>query len=179
MTPDQLRLLQRRIATIAIGPSTARRMGPKGTIEAARSFLSKIDLKTLSETGASDFPRFLDDHTDKLIKALPDGAQHWGSARKFLNIFLRDVVYSRHLCGTWPLAHLEELLELPLDSHVALALQQEPEGHALPRWKTVTGLTPEVSTSFQAAASAVARRCQCARVHLDLMYWRREGIESL
>jgi hypothetical protein len=175
MTPDQLSLLQRRIATIAIGPSTARGMGPKGTIAAAHRNLQSIDLNELSKTSASDFPVILDALTDALKKALPNGAQHWGSARKFLNLFLADVLYSRHLCEAWPLLHLEECLEVPLDSHVAFALREEPEGRALPRWKTVIGLTPEMSAQFQEAASAVAGRHQCARVHLDLMYWRRAG----
>lgn len=179
MTPDQLTLLQRRIATIAIGPSTARRMGPKGTIDAVRSFLWSIDLKTLSETSAPDFVRSLDNHTDGLIKALPDGAQRFGPARKFLNLFLADVLYSRHLCKAWPLLHLEECLEVPLDSHVALALREEPEGRALPRWTTVIGLTHADSDRFQEAASVIARRHQCARVHLDLIYWRRDAVHPL
>src|SRR5437773_6719793 len=134
MKDDLLRLLQRRVASIAIGPSTARRMGPAGTINAARSFLAAIDMSVLSHVTPQDYPCSLDHLTDDLVRALPDGARFWGAARKFLNIFLRDVLYTRQLCEAWPLHHLEESLEVPLDSHVALALRSESEGTVLPRW---------------------------------------------
>jgi hypothetical protein len=174
MKAELLRLLQRRVASCAIGPSTARGMGPAGTIDAARGFLRAIDLSGLSATTSEGFPRFLDQQTDLLVKALPRGARHWGSARKFLNIFLRDVFYSRQLSRVWKLSHLESSLEVPLDSHVAFALRNEPEGSQLPRWRTVVGLTRVLSDRFQSVASAVARRHGTARVHLDLIYWRRE-----
>ena len=174
MSKCLLQLLQRRVASIAVGPSTARRMGPPGTIDAARSFLAVIDLSALSRVSPPDYPATLDRLTDDFVRALPDGARFWGAARKFLNIFLRDVFYTRQLCEAFPLHHLEDSLEVPLDSHVALALRSEPEGAVLPRWQTIIGLQAAVSAHFQDVALAVARRRRLARVHLDLLYWRSE-----
>jgi len=153
-------------------------MGPAGTIGAARLFLKKVDMGMLSSTAPENFHVYLDAQTDEFLQALPPGAQFWGSARKFLNIFLRDVIYSRHLCEAWPLKHLESVLEVPLDSHVALDLIAEPEGKDLPRWKTVIGLTPDVNAKFQNVASAVARRSGFARIHLDAIYWRRRANQA-
>jgi hypothetical protein len=169
-----LPLLQRRVASIAIGPSTARRLGPPGTIQMARQYLAAMNLADLSQVSLADYPSALDSYTDELIGALPTGAKYWGSARKFLNIFLRDVLYTHQLCKEWPLSHLEDVMEVPLDSHVALGLQEEPEGKRLPRWRTIIGLEPAVSARFQIVASEVALRSGFARVHLDLKYWRSE-----
>ena len=174
MSDHLLQLLQRRVASIAVGPSTARRMGPPGTIDAARSFLAAMDLSALSRVRPPDYPATLDRLTNDFVIALPDGARFWGAARKFLNIFVRDVFYTRQLCSAWPLHHLEDSLEVPLDSHVALALRAEPEGETLPRWQTIIGLQASVSARYQDVASAVARRHGFARVHLDLLYWRSE-----
>jgi hypothetical protein len=149
-------------------------MGPRGTIRAARSFLAVIDLSVLSRVSPADFPATLDRLTDDFVRALPEGARFWGAARKFLNIFLRDVFYTRQLCEAFPLHQLEDLLEVPLDSHVAIGLRSEPEGAILPRWRTIIGLQQSVSAQFQEVASAVARRRGFARVHLDLLYWRSE-----
>lgn len=100
--------------------------------------------------------------------------KYWGAARKFLNIFLRDVVYNRYLCDKYELMHIVPWLELPLDSQVASGLREEPGGGSLPRWKTVIGLEKADSQKFQAFATEVAARMGCERVHLDVIYWRRE-----
>jgi hypothetical protein len=112
--------------------------------------------------------------TAAYVEHLPRGAQHWGPARKFLNIFLRGVVYNRYLCDEYALAGIVPWLEVPLDSHVALGLRSEPGGLSLPRWKTVKGLDPTTSKRYQDFAADTAARIGCERVHLDLLYWRRE-----
>jgi hypothetical protein len=173
-TDEHIRLLQRRVASVAIGASTARQMGPPGTIAVARSFLAETDLSILSRLVPPKYPRTLDRLTDDLVRALPVGGRFWGAARKYLNIFVRDVFYSRQLCEVFPLDHLENSLELPLDSHVARALQSEPEGKGLCHWKTIKNLEKSASDCFQEVASAVARRRGISRVHLDLLYWRSD-----
>ncbi|HEY9707785.1 MAG TPA: hypothetical protein V6D48_06230, partial [Oculatellaceae cyanobacterium] len=122
MNDEYIALLQRRIASTSVGPSTARGMGPRGTIKAARQFLADLDLRRLRKRSQSSFAAVLDSMTDELIAALPRKSQHWGSARKFLNIFLRGVIYNRYLCDHYSLYRLEPWLEIPLDSHVAKGL---------------------------------------------------------
>jgi len=174
MKPELIKALHRRIASTSIGASTARGMGPGGTVAAARSFLADLSLARFRCRSASSFQRTLDRVTDEYVEELPRGAQHWGSARKFLNIFLRHVVYSRYLCEEYRLAHIVPWLEVPLDSHVALGLRGERGGSSLPRWHTVIGLDAATSRRYQDFAAEVASRMGCERVHLDLLYWRRE-----
>jgi hypothetical protein len=175
MDTYSLKLMQKRVARTAIGASTARRMGPKGTVGAARGFLEALDLGAFSVQSEAQFSTILDDETDTFVAAMPGEARHWGSCRKFLNIFLRDAIYNRFLSSHYKLQRVENWLEVPLDSHIAKGLRSEPGGHDLPRWKTVIGLCAEDSQRFQAFASKVARQKELARVHLDLYYWQGLG----
>jgi hypothetical protein len=54
------------------------------------------------------------------------------------------------------LAKFENYLEIPLDSYVGKRLKQEPEGADLPAWKSVKGLTPELSAIFQVGRAIAA-----------------------
>src|SRR5947207_4582838 len=108
-----LKVLQQRIASAAVTPSAARRMGPKGTVKVAREFLSKVDLRHVGSS-QKNYASVLDKLTLGLIRALPDGAKHWGAARKFLNIFLRDATYNVYLRDAYRLDRIENGLEVPL-----------------------------------------------------------------
>src|ERR1700693_4099694 len=168
-----LKYVQLQIANTTVGPSTVRGMGPRGTVVAARKHLAEINLSRFVGDSQRAFARRLDRGTYGLLKSMPRGAQHWGTARKLLNIFLRSAAYNKFLCETYDLGSVEPWLEVPLDSHVAKALRGEPGGSALPRWKTVIGLDREVSQQYQDFAATVARRKRVDRVHLDLLYWRQ------
>lgn len=144
-------------------------MGPKGTVAAARTYLANVELADFNCETAADFAAVLDYSTGAFIKSV----KYWGAARKFLNIFLRDVVYCRYLCDEYGLSHIVPWLEVPLDSHVASGLRAEPGGSKLPRWKTVIGLKPDLNRIYQDFAAYVAAGKGCERVHLDLIYWRR------
>jgi hypothetical protein len=166
-------MVRNRTAELAIGASTLRNQGGPHVVSAARSFLKQLDLQLFGADSPQAFRRVLDQQTARLKAALPPGAQNWGAARKALNIYLRDILYSHYLCGEYGFAGLEEWLELPLDSEAAKGLHSEPEGHALIRWTGVKRLDPKVSESYQDIARQVAARYRTARIHLDLIYWRR------
>lgn len=169
-------LVQKRVASTSIGASTARGMGPKRTIEKTRDFLMNLDLRVFTKArNQTSFEELLNKTTDKLSRSLPRGGQHWGSSRKFLNIFLRGALYNRYLYKAYRLRKLEPWLEVPLDRDVANGLRSEPGGKALPRWKTVIGLDQETSKLYQNFASNIARGKNIGRVHLDLWYWRNLG----
>lgn len=171
-------IMQRRVATVAVGPSTARNMGPKGTIEAARIFLAQnVSLKEVGASGMA-FPTVLNDLTRQLKRALPKGARNWGAARKFLNIFLRDANYNYLLRRTYRLGRIEKLLEVPVDSQVAKALienSSKNESKGLPRWKAVISLKESENRKYQSVATALAKRKGICRVDLDLLFWRSES----
>lgn len=179
MNDNFIKLIHKREATISIGPSTARGMGPKGTINAAQEFLRRIDFEQLSNIDTKvTFAIALDNLTKDFKGSLPVGGQHWGSARKFLNIFLRGALYNRYLCEQYDLLRFEPWLEVPLDSHVATGLHLEKGSDALPRWRTVIGLLSEENQAYQNFAEEIAQANDTYRVHLDLLYWRRSHVAN-
>ena len=147
-------------------------MGPPGTIQAARIFFQGVDLRRFRRRSEIAFAKELNAATNELEYSLPEGAQHWGSSRKFLNIFLRGCLYNQYICKAYSLDRLEPWLEVPLDSHIAKGLKRSAGRGQLPRWTTVIGLSQENSELFQAYASDFAARQKTFRVHLDLKFWR-------
>ena len=176
--PSFIATLRRRTASAAIGASTIRRMGPKGTAKRARTFLAGLNLHRFRVDSKREFARTLDRATGSFLTALPRKAKHWGLARKLLNIFLRDAAYNRYLSQRFALWRVERWMEVPLDSHVGKQLCASREGAHLPRWKTVIGLAPGESTAFQKVATTVARRKGVTRVDLDVYYWRNPAMAN-
>jgi hypothetical protein len=166
--------LQTRTAMLAIGRSTLRNQGAAGMVDHARRHLSHINLREFSTQTPENFLKILDQQTIALKEGFPgNGRGNWGAARKSLNIFLRDVVYSRHLCNKFELAQIEPWLEVPLDSHVYAGLRAESNEHnSILRWPGVRNLTNEFSTALQDIAKTVAEGRGISRVHLDIFYWR-------
>ena len=172
MKSDFLEDLHFNLSTTSVGASTARRMGPPGTIKAATSFLRGVDLRHIKRRSQSSFDLVLEELTAELSASLPAGGQHWGSSRKFLNIFLRNCLYNRYVCAHYGLEKIEKWLEVPLDSQIAKRLKREAGRGKLPRWTTVISLTPSVSSEFQDFAAELASRYRTAPVHLDIKFWR-------
>jgi len=174
---DLLRAIQSRAARIAVGASTVRGRGHTGTVLAARTHFSKMDLGVFG-VAPGRFRAVLDRETLQLQSALPKAARRWGIARKLLNIFLRDCFYTGQLSEAYRLAKLEGELEIPLDSITAKALKQTMGRGALPQWPGVKHLTPELSEVFQTAALEEAEQRGIARVHLDAVWWSLDRDED-
>lgn len=171
-------MMQKRLGRTAVGPSTARGMGPKGTIAAARGFLQELDLRRFNVKTAAGYRRRLDEVTLELQARLPRTAQHWGAARKFLNIFLRNCSYNRFMSEAYDLARLEAWMEVPLDSHVAKGIKRDLHADdTVPRWGTVIRLSPSESDLWQAAARKIAVQEGIASVHLDVRYWNGDHLK--
>jgi hypothetical protein len=169
-------LVQANVAQRAIGPSTLRGQGRAGVVRGAREFLGRLDLRPFGAGNGAAFERELDRATERLRLALPRGAQHWGAARKALNIFLRDCADHHLLRARYALHRHEQRFEVPLDRQVALALALEPEGHGLPKWRTIKGLKPATSALYQHVALLSARRRGIPRVLLDAVFWRSKRL---
>jgi len=101
-----LKVLQARTAQLAIGPSTLRNQGAPKAVANARDFLKELDLGSFKADVPGAFVVWLNEETEKLQNALPHGARNWGTARKALNIFLRDVLYNMYLCDEYDSATL-------------------------------------------------------------------------
>lgn len=170
MSAETLRALQAKAARATLSPSSMRGAGSKGVVKAGRAFLVNLDLKRFGTDRRSQFFKVLDHATDGLRRSFPPSAQHWGLARKGLNIFLRECLYTVYLRRAYSLHLAERFYEVPLDSLTGRELHQAGRGD-VPRWETVRGVTPELSAAYQEVASAVARQQGMARVHLDAVWW--------
>jgi hypothetical protein len=133
-------------------------------------FLGRLPLKPFGTPHERVFRARLDAATKRLINKLPQKARRWGRARKALNIFLRDCLYTVHTRRAYQLNQAEQFFELPLDSIIGARLAKG-SGGALPRWKTVRALTPRASARYQSEALRVAKEEGFARVHLDAIWW--------
>ena len=66
--------LQWRIGSTSVGASTARGMGPKGTILAATTYLQRLDLRAFKARSKPAFLRALDNATRRVVvPAIDDG----------------------------------------------------------------------------------------------------------
>ncbi|MBK8419789.1 hypothetical protein [Candidatus Villigracilis saccharophilus] len=170
------RLYIERVAETSIGASTLRGH-PEGTIKKVRNYLKTIKLEEFQCETAEDFGKVLDKHTIALsrkIKALDHRSEYWGSARKALNLFLGSVAYHAVLRKEYRFDRTEKFLEVPLDSQVANKLfSLSGELDDLPKWKTIKGLSSGNSKKFQDFANRYAKRKECTRIQLDVIFWRR------
>jgi len=174
--------IHKRIAIVSVGGSAIRNQGASGLIDIARVYFeNSISLEKFfaSLTDEGSFKRFLDLHTYQLVELFPNGGKSWGAARKALNLFFRDLVYNKFIAENYGLARNfnkfnEEIkcLEIPLDSYVAKELF-ESSIRQLPKWKSIRKLTQEVSDQYQTQALIEAKELKIARIHLDLLYWRK------
>ena len=178
--------MQRRVAALAIGPSSLRNMVGPGGVSEARNFCSKnVDLKSVGDR--SRFVDTLNRLTDELAGKLPPrkllGGNLWGPARKQLNIFLSDATYNVYLRNAYGLAAIEGSLEIPVDSLVADGIANDVCKFRLrydfSAWRGVIHLTPALNAKYQEAADDIAiKRCVCYRAHLNLIYWRSQNGEE-
>ncbi len=162
--------MKRRTAVVAVGPSALRGQGP-GVLRATQNILNQIDLLKIPKGSENQFTKWLDNQTEMILGALPVRNKPWGTARKALNLFLRDVLYNRYLCDIYRMQEIECWLEVPLDSAVAKGLKKKAGRGKLPPWPGLKKLNKDVSNEFQAYASNLADKSEMKRVHLDIYLW--------
>lgn len=179
-----LKSLQKKIATEVFGPGTLRSL-PSGTKDLLKKYLRDIDLKAIPTT-ESEYSIWLNSETIKLEMACrmqtaqleTDYRMSWGHARKAMNIFMRDVLYSRYLhvelCKS---NQIEAWLEIPVDSFVANGLRKKDS--SLPKWKSLTKLGKDDHSMYQKFAQSYAKKENTKRVHLDLVFFvERSNVEA-
>lgn len=153
----------------SVTASAARGQRSPGLVQAARDHLLTVPLQRFGVASQPRFRSALDRETERFVLALPRRARHWGVARKLLNIYLRNALYTSYLSDAHGLRTAESWYELPLDRIVAVALRRTALW--LPRWQGVKHLTPELNARYQDAARAVSAEYAVAPVHLDAMWW--------
>ena len=90
--------------------------GNKGVVAAVRAHLGRLDLRPFGTHDGDRFLAELNSATTRLQAVLPENARYWGLARKGLNIFLRDCLYTVYLRERYRLDRAEPFFEVPLDS---------------------------------------------------------------
>ena len=171
-----LEALQSKTARTTITSSSMRGPGCGAAIRVARAFTRELSLERFSSRSRIGFARELDAATGELFDAMPRGVRAWGLARKGLNIFLRECLYTSFLRDAYRLQRSENYLELPLDSLTGTALKKIDA--SLPRWDSVRRLTPEISARFQQVARWEGKRRRLAAVHLDVFWWGHRGVDG-
>jgi hypothetical protein len=179
---DFIDKIHKRLSIVSVGASALRNQGASGIVDIARDyFYQSISLDDYIEKLSSPdrFAKFLDDHTQKLLKVFPADGKSWGAARKGLNLFFREAVYNKFISDHYKLPtdltdfnKLIRQLEVPLDFDVATGIYKDKNG-TIPQWISIKKLTKEVSDIYQKEALAIADSKKIARVHLDLIYWRQ------
>jgi hypothetical protein len=171
MKPNEfIQTMQHKVAVSAVGPSALRGQG-KGVLSAAQTFLAKVSLVKIKNFESRRFNHWLDRQTEDLLDILPLKNRPWGTARKAINLFLRDALYNRYLCHHFQINRIESILEVPLDGVIARSLKRLGQRGQLPRWPGLKGLTKPVSNQFQSFASEIARGKKIKRIHLDMYLW--------
>jgi len=168
---ELLQAFQSRAARIAVGASTVRGRGNSGVVAASRRYLRELDLRKFGQPSKLGFTKALDMGTYGLLNALPQCARHWGLARKVINIFLRDCLYTTYLDTAFALRKNKPYFELPLDSITAGHLKRVAGRGKLPAWPGVKHLTESLIAKFQDAATVEAVRIGIPRIHLDAIWW--------
>lgn len=172
-----LRIMQSHVIKIAIGGSTLRNQGAKGVKEAAIKYLSRLDLSLLKSMAPLDYPKWLDDRTEDLIKTLPDGGNHWGTARKAINVFMVQAYLNKYLSLAYGLEKFKDTLETPLDSYAVNNLKKHAKDTGwgkLPRWEGIKSLKPESSSKYQNYALFYAQDINMPRACMDILLWNND-----
>ena len=89
--------LRKFIAGSSINPSSSRNSIRKGTINDFRKFLREnVQLNKIPKSSREQYIRWLD-RTTRRLQRCSKKRLSWGTARKFLNLYLRDVTYNYFL----------------------------------------------------------------------------------
>ena len=144
--------------------------GNTGVVTAARTHLGRLDLRPFGTRHNDRFRAELNSATTRLRAVLPEDARRWGLARKGLNIFLRDCLYTVYLRERYRLDRAEPFFEVPLDS-ISAGCIRALDNDGLPRWRGVRALDYRTSKCYQDAATQIAASEGIPPVHLDAICW--------
>lgn len=170
ITPPQDNLLK-FMAKRAITSSPLRNQYPKGGLSKIRQYLSEISLKNdflKTYNFKEEYSFFLNYHTINLINIFPNGQFKWGSARKALNIYLRDLALQFIINGN-PMDDSLKYMEIPLDSYVAKGLKSL--NPSLPKFISIKNTKQEDYFVYQNYAYELANFNKTSRIHLDLSFY--------
>lgn len=172
-----------RLVKVSISTSAFRNQGKPDLIKDTRKHIQdNVDLFKFSNALKNRrYERYLNSETDKLCKAVRSRGCRWGTARKGLNIFFRDVLYNSFFFEELGLKfEYGDQLEIPLDSKTMgkiLKLYKENDFKNLikPSKTTIIKLNADNSKNYQIAAAQITKQISVykgyRRVDLDMEFW--------
>ncbi len=171
MNLSLLKKLKYRLIRISVSASSTRNQIGSGKIELIRTELDKIlslkKLSTLSGTNVS-FSKLLDNSTNKLINTTHI---KWGTARKLINICLREISYNKYLRDHLKLTEKDLLkFEIPIDSHTYKYIVEKGNFNDF-KWMGIINIKKEEHSAIQKCYQNLARIKKIAPIHLDIEAW--------
>lgn len=172
--------LQRNIASLSIDISILRNQSKAGSVKYCRDFCAEnIKIVDFFQALRWDYLSWLDLQTKRLLNDQPSLEIQFGSARKVLNIFLKNIsnngmFQSKYLKSENFIANNGILspLEIPIDSRVVEGIKKH-----IPSTKDLTSiksLTEAQHSDYQNKALLIGNNNGIARVHLDMYFWTPE-----
>lgn len=188
MNADFEERLKRNLTERSVGASAMRGQARKGGIAKVREALSEISVEVLGRVrNQTRFRVWLDRETERIRDRASRHGVKWGTSRKALNLWLRDIAYNHYFRSSYGLERVEPWLEVPLDSYTAKFIRAEIKRRGLmlpsllPQWTTVKAVTPIFSDAYQDAARLLVGTSAYGYllypVHIDLVAWRNDGEE--
>jgi len=166
--------------TSPLPPSVFRRRkeGWAGDVAAARKFLADVELQGLAKLAATDYPKCLNEQTQKLIEQLP--TRRWGNARKAINIFVTMARLNRYLYVAYDLDRFQDSMEVALDNVVERKLRGFGHDKKMfpkdfPMWESISALDPANSGKYQQIADSCSKELAMPRGELDPVLWEPNG----
>jgi hypothetical protein len=184
---DFSKSMQQYLAITTVGPSTLRNQGSKGVINAVQEYLAKNNLCDFNQINESEYLNILNKKTEELKEIIINivdenkghknkqlnGRQHWGAARKSLNLFLREIFFNKLLGHKIEIK--EEWMEIPLDSFIAKALNKASKKFykKVITWPGLKRLDFETNRQFQMIAKDLSSKefDNISRIRLDIRLW--------
>jgi hypothetical protein len=138
--PALTKAIQRRVARIAVSPSSVRG-SPAGSTDTARNFFSRLSLRRLADADGQPFAAQLDELTDRLAKNFRAQSRRGVLLESSLIFFSAIAHITSTFVSEFGLGRLERQLELPLDSITARKLRCTVGQSELSGWPSLIGLT--------------------------------------
>ncbi len=171
MTEQYLNQMKLRLIRISVSASSTRNQIGKGKINRIRTEIN--DLLSLHNLmyqikDETDYLRMLNYATNKLVRK---AGIHWGTARKLLNICIREFVYNSYLRKYLLIAESDLYkLEIPIDSHTYKYIVKMNKFKAF-KWPGIIHIQSKENKTIQQAYVSFALSKNMAPIHLDVDAW--------
>lgn len=132
-------------------------------------FFMMYDLELLIVKDSSQFTIRLDEMTNELLSLFPIQAKkYWGTSRKAVNLFLRDIFLNHHLNKWYQMDNIAEYLETPIEAKITKLLKNNNQNFRI-NIPPIYSITPIINDQYQKEALKIAKDRGIARLYLEFI----------